>query len=122
MYRFGAGLFYANASRLAEEVRALVETPDPPRWFVLHADAIDDVDYTGGKTLAELVDELVGRGIVFAVADTSTHLRHELDRFGITDKIGREHIFDSLLDARAAFHAASPPVSPSPVPEQEPDR
>ena len=26
--------------------------PSPPRWFVLDADAIDDVDYTGGKTLA----------------------------------------------------------------------
>src|SRR5207253_581753 len=58
IYRFGVGLFYANAERLKEEVAGLVDSSDPPRWFVLHADAIDDVDYTGGKTLAELADQL----------------------------------------------------------------
>ncbi len=51
VYRFGVGLFYANATRLSEEALELVGGPEPPRWFVLHADAIDDVDYTGGKTL-----------------------------------------------------------------------
>src|SRR5262249_53182055 len=68
IYRFGVGLFYANAERLAEEARTLVGGPDPPRWFVLHADAIDDVDFTGGKTLLELVRQLREAGIVFAVA------------------------------------------------------
>ena len=54
VYRFGVGLFYANAARFTEEAIALVDVPEPPRWFVLLADAIDDVDYTGGKTLVEL--------------------------------------------------------------------
>ena len=54
VYRFGVGLFYANAARFTEEAIALVDVPEPPRWLVLLADAIDDVDYTGGKTLAEL--------------------------------------------------------------------
>jgi sulfate permease, SulP family len=107
IYRFGAGLFYANAERLAEEIIGLVDGPDPPRWFVLHADAIDDVDYTGGKTLAEVADQLAKRGIVFAVADAGPHLRDELDRFGITAKIGAGRYFDRLQDARDAFHRAA---------------
>src|SRR5512132_2330185 len=54
IYRFGVGIFYANAARLSEEVMALVNVPDPPRWLVLYADAIDDIDYSGGQTLLEL--------------------------------------------------------------------
>ena len=73
---------------------ALVDVPDPPRWFVLDADAIDDVDYTGGKTLAELAEQLADRGIVFAVAGATPRSASELDRFGVTAKIGPEHVFD----------------------------
>jgi MFS superfamily sulfate permease-like transporter len=106
VYRFGVGLFYANAERLARETLGLVDVPNPPRWFVLDAEAMDDVDYTGGKTLAELIEQLHRRGIVFALADASRRLRRELDRFGITDTIGRDHYYDSLDAARDAFHAS----------------
>src|SRR5262249_13011550 len=84
VYRFGVGLFYANAERLSEEVLDLVDAPEPPRWFVLDASSIDDIDYTGGKTLAELADELASRDVVFAVAAASSAVRRELDRFGVS--------------------------------------
>jgi MFS superfamily sulfate permease-like transporter len=113
VYRFGVGLFYANAERLSEEVLGLVDTPTPPRWFVLDAIAVDDVDYTGGKTLAELADQLAKRGIVFAIVDADPDLRRELDRFGVTAKIGEDHYYDSLQAARDAFHKASFGVGPS---------
>jgi MFS superfamily sulfate permease-like transporter len=106
VYRFGVGLFYANAPRLAEEVTALVDTPNPPRWFVLLADAIDDVDYTGGKTLVELADELKERGVVFAIAGAGPEVRRELDCFGVTERIGESRVYDNLDDARVAFHTA----------------
>jgi SulP family sulfate permease len=103
VYRFSVGLFYANAEHFSEEALGLVDVPDPPRWFVLDADAIDDIDYTGGKTVAELVDQLAARRIVFAVAGASARVRDELDRFGITERIGQDRYFDSLPAARAAF-------------------
>ena len=109
VYRFGVGLFYANATRLSEEVTALVDGPHPPRWFVLLADAIDDIDYTGGKTLLELANELRERGIVFAIAEADPDVRRELKRFGVTDRIGEDRVFDRLSDARTAFHGG--PVS-----------
>ena len=40
-----------------------------------------------------------------AVAEARTVVVDELDRFGVTDKIGREHIFGSLDEAIAAFRA-----------------
>jgi len=107
VYRFGVGLFYANAGRFAGAVTALVDGPDPPRWLVLAADAIDDVDYTGGKTLAEVAAQLHGRGITFAVADAQDGVRKELDRFGVSDIIGEERYFDSVTAAVDAFHSSS---------------
>jgi len=100
VYRFGVGLFYANAERLSDEAIELVDVPVPPRWFVLDAEAMDDIDYTGGETLSELAEQLRSRNIVFAVANASDHVQHELTRFGVD---ARE--FASLQDARQAFHA-----------------
>ena len=105
VYRFGVGLFYANAMRLAEEILSFTESADPPRWIVLQADAIDDVDFTAGKTLVEVAGALAERGIVFAVAGAQDHVRSELDRFGISAVIGSEHVYASLDDALAAFRA-----------------
>jgi high affinity sulfate transporter 1 len=106
IYRFGVGIFFANAERLSDEVTGLVDVPSPPRWLVLQADAIDDVDYTGGKTLAELAHELREREIVFAVSGARASVRRILDRFGVTTAIGPEHYYDDLDAARDAFHAA----------------
>ncbi|MGO4256364.1 SulP family inorganic anion transporter [Marmoricola sp. RAF53] len=106
VYRFGVGLFYANASRFTEEVLALVDTDDPPRWFVLLADAMDDVDYTGGKTLLEVADQLASRGVVFAVAEAGGDVTGELARFGVTEAIGSEHVYRTLDEAIAAFRGS----------------
>ena len=106
IYRFPVGIFYANAVRLSEDAMRLVNVPDPPRWFVLDAEAIDDIDYTGAQTLLELADHLHQRGIVLAVAEASDDLRRELDRFGLTDKIGPDRYLDSLQAAREAFQSS----------------
>ena len=108
VYRFGVGLFYANASRFTEEAIALVDVPEPPRWLILLADAIDDVDFTGGKTLVELADELAERDITFAVAEVRTAVRPEFDRFGLTEKIGQDNIFETLEQAITAFETREP--------------
>jgi SulP family sulfate permease len=108
VYRFGAGLFYANAARLEQEVLVLVSGDPPPRWLVLDAIAVDDVDYTAGKTLLELADQLHARGIVFAVADASDRVRDQLDRYGLIAKIGTEHVLDGGLEALEAFRARTP--------------
>jgi hypothetical protein len=42
---------------------------------------------------------------VIAVVGARPSLRRELDRFGVTERIGAEHYYDSLRAARDAFHA-----------------
>ena len=75
VYRFGAGIFYANAARLSDEVLELAGGKTPPRWFVLDAPSIDDIDFTGGKTLVEIAKALQELGVVFAVADVRGNVR-----------------------------------------------
>jgi SulP family sulfate permease len=103
VYRFAVGLFYANAERFADEVRGLAEGAEPPRWLVLDLGAVDDIDYTGGQTLVELVEELLGRKIVVAVAEPSASVQRELDTFAVTERIGRERVYATVGDARDAF-------------------
>ena len=106
VYRFGGGIFYANATRLSEEVLALVGGADPLRWFVLDAAAIDDIDFSGGKTLGELADQLRARTVVLAIAQATDKVQVQLGTFGITAKIGAEHIYETVQDAVEAFHAS----------------
>ena len=106
VYRFGGGIFYANAERLSDEVLGLIGGDDPPRWFVLDAAAVDDIDFTGGKTLAELADELHEHNIVLALSEVDPKVRVQLDTFGITPKVGAEHIYETVQEAVEAFQAA----------------
>ena len=106
VYRFGGGIFYANATRLSDEVLGLVEGDDPPRWFVLDAAAVDDIDFSGGKTLGELADQLQKRHIVLALCEVADKVRAELETFGITTRIEAHHIYDTVQDALEAFQRA----------------
>jgi SulP family sulfate permease len=108
VYRFGAGIFYANAARLADEVLELAGGKTPPRWLVLDAPSIDDIDFTGGKTLVEIAHGLQQLGVVFAFADVRSSVRQQLDRYGVTSIIGPRRIYETVAEAIDAFHAETP--------------
>ena len=104
VYRFGAGLFYANANRFAAEVRALVEAaPSPVRWLVIDAGAITSLDYTAGRTVRDLHADLVRAGVHLLLAHVEPHLRSDLDRHRLTPVLGAENLFDRLHDTLAAI-------------------
>ena len=72
----GADLFYANADRFADEVRALVAgAPEPVRWFIIDCAAIFDVDYTAARTVRDLIDGLKSAqvGLVLARVNAFLH-------------------------------------------------
>jgi sulfate permease, SulP family len=104
IYRFGAALFYANASLFAEQIRGLVgPTPSPVRWLVVDAEAITNVDYTAARVVRELHQELADRGVVLVFARVPASLKADLDRHLLTEVIGPTQFFDRLHDAVAAF-------------------
>jgi MFS superfamily sulfate permease-like transporter len=103
VYHFGADLFYANADRFADEVRALIEkAPTPVRWFVLDAGALTSIDYSAAQTVRDLLGELATKNVRVAFARVSAFLRSDLDRLGVGAMLGEPRIFERLHDAIAA--------------------
>ena len=63
VYRFGAPLYFANATLFLDEIEQLVaQAPTPVRWFVLDAEAMVDVDTTGAGVLRQAITMLADRG------------------------------------------------------------
>lgn len=107
VYRFAASLYYANANRFNEEILELVGEGAPNvRWLVVEAGAVSDIDYSGGETVKQVINELQARGVHFAMADIAPGVRELLDRYGITELVGEDAYFATAGDATAAFHAS----------------
>jgi SulP family sulfate permease len=103
LYRFGADLFYANAARFADELRALVDgAPCPVRWVIIEAGAITDLDYTAARVVLALIEELIQRKVEIAFARVSPSLRADMDRHGVTIVIGADKLFAKRHQALAA--------------------
>ncbi len=104
VYRFSAGIYYANATRLTEEVLELVGAGAPNvQWLCIDTGAVSDVDYSGGETLRDLHGELFGRGVRLVLADVNDPVRSELDRFGITGLVGDDAYFAGTAEVIASF-------------------
>jgi SulP family sulfate permease len=108
IYRFGADLFYANDSHFVDEVHDLVErAPNPVRWFIVDAGAITDMDYSAAQSLRDLLKELSRQKVGMIFARVSPYLRSDMDRHGITDAMGKTHVFTTLHEAINAVHSGS---------------
>jgi SulP family sulfate permease len=104
MYRFGSSLYYANASRFADEVRGLLkDAKEPIRWFCLVAETLDDLDYTGSAVLKRVLDGLRREGIAFVACDVPEPVLQELERDGLLSEIGRERVFGDTDDVIKAY-------------------
>ncbi len=102
VYRFGASLFYYNATRFSTEVLDLVRSaPSPVHYVVVDAGPIANVDYTAARAVRQLKEDLDRGGVVLAFAHVQSDLRADLDRHYLTEVIGAGRLFDTLRDALA---------------------
>jgi high affinity sulfate transporter 1 len=104
IFRYDSDLFYANANRFVDDVETLVDkAPDPVRWLILDAESVDDIDYSAGVSIAGLMDYLEARHVTFALSGADTGLVDTLRAYDLLDRIGTEHLHDSLAEALDAF-------------------
>jgi high affinity sulfate transporter 1 len=114
IYRFSASLYYANANRFVEEIRAIVGRPEGrPRWLCVEAGGIGDVDFSGGRALLDLVSELRDGGTRLVLAEVDDDVRTELDRYGITDAVGADGLFATPGDAVQAYRSSQGQADPA---------
>ena len=105
IYRFGAPLFYANASEFSDEIRLLVgPAPSRVRWLVVDAGAITHVDYTAARVVRDLQQNLAERHVELVFAHVQSDLEPDLDRHHLTEAIGADRIFDTLHEALDCYH------------------
>jgi high affinity sulfate transporter 1 len=96
MYWFGSDLFYANVAFFAEQVRKLVnDSPTAVRWFVIDCSAITSLDFSAGRALMDLHEDLATAGIVLALSRLQFRPHGDLERVGLVQLIGANRIFDS---------------------------
>jgi SulP family sulfate permease len=100
VYRFDGPLFFANVDLFAEEIRDLVETTEPPvRWVVVSAEAITSMDTTAESALRDLIADVRSHGAELVLARARAPLRESLERAGLADEIGRDHLYATVRDA-----------------------
>ena len=107
VYRFGTSLYYANASRLSDDITALTAQGSPLRWIVLDGAAIGDVDYTAAAVLTRVIEHLRKQHVRVAVSSVHGPVRKQLDRYGISAALGPGAYYDTPGEALQAFHATA---------------
>ena len=108
VYRFDAPLFFANTRTFRGQVRHLAASEPPPRWILLAAEPVTDIDTTAADMLLALHQELAARGIELAVAELKDPVRLRLHQYGLGQDIAADHFYRTLDDAIAAYVAAYP--------------
>jgi len=103
IYRFDGPLFFANATTFRDEIRRLARADPPPKWIIIAAEPITDVDTTASDMLEDLDEALNADGISLVFAELKDPVRGKIERYGLTRTIDPQHFFPTIESAVAAF-------------------
>ena len=103
IYRFDAPLFFANAKTFRDEVGRLANTEPKPRWIVIAAEPVTDVDTTASDMLEELDETLNAHGTSLVFAELKDPVRRKIERYGLTRTIDPHHFYPTIESAVAGF-------------------
>ncbi|MEU5537984.1 sulfate permease [Streptomyces sp. NPDC020362] len=103
IYRFDAPLFFANARTFRDAVRRLARTDPRPRWIVIAAEPVTDVDTTAADVLEELDEALNAEHVHLVLAELKDPVRRKIERYGLTRTIDPDHFFPTVEAAVDAF-------------------
>ena len=103
LFRFDAPLFFANTRAFRAAIRSLAATDPPPRWIIIAAEPITDVDTTAADMLEDLDEALNARGINLIFAEMKLPVREKIIRYELTRTIDPSHFFPTIESAVAAF-------------------
>ena len=109
---FATPLWYANASHFREMVEEALARPDAPiRVLVIDTVGMSDLDFTGARVLARVLDRCARDNVEVGFARAGEHVQQSLRRSGLIDRIGEDHLFPAVNEAVTALipgPAASP--------------
>ncbi len=103
IYRFGSNLYFANEDRFTEDIMELARKNVSLKWFCISATNIGDIDFTSSEALKNVYTQLQEKGITLVLSEVVEPVMNELDRDGIINMIGKDHIFESVQDVIEAY-------------------
>jgi len=103
IYRFDGPLFFANATTFRDEIRRMARADPPPRWILVAAEPITDVDTTASDMLEELDEALNAQHTSLVFAELKDPVRRKIERYGLTRTIDPRHFYPTIESAVAAF-------------------
>jgi sulfate permease, SulP family len=104
VYRFGAPLYFANASLFEEEVEKLVtQATTPVKWLVLDVEAMVDIDTSGAEVLHQVLSQLADRGVTVAISRPNEPTAALLAQYHLLDLIGENRLYPTNRHAVAAY-------------------
>ena len=106
LFRFDAPLFFANSRTFRDQIRRLARSDPPPRWIVVAAEPITDVDTTAADMLEDLDVALNAEGISLVFAEMKDPVRRKVERYELTRTIAAEHFYPTIEAAVEAFEAS----------------
>ena len=97
VYRLDDRLFFANTNYVEGRIReAVAGAPAPVHWLVFDAEALNHVDATGVRMLAEMIESLRKESITFVFARLHSPLQEHLADGGVLDLVGEEHVYPTV--------------------------
>jgi high affinity sulfate transporter 1 len=125
IFRFDAPLFFANSRTFRDRIRQLAAGEPPPRWVVIAAEPITDVDTTAADMLEDLDEEMNAKGISLVFAELKDPVRRKLERYELVGPLEPRHFFPTIGGAVEAFRELTgadwvPPAEPDLRPEVTP--
>jgi MFS superfamily sulfate permease-like transporter len=103
IYRFDAPLFFANAKTFRDQITRIARAEPAPRWIVVAAEPITDVDTTAADMLLDLDRSLDERAQRLVFAELKDPVRRKIERYGLTRAIEPQHFFPTVEAAVDAF-------------------
>ena len=117
IFRFDAPLFFANAHTFRDQVMRLATASPQPRWIIVAAEPITDVDPTAADMLQSLDERINAHGVSLVFAEMKDPVRSKIERYELTKTIDPRHFFPTLEAAVAAFEAEGGDAQPSGIEE-----
>ncbi len=103
IFRFDAPLIFANARTFRDQVQELTMSKPRPRWILIAAEPITDIDSTAAEMLTDLDKEMNAEKTSLVFAELKHRVHGKFERFGLIGDLDPSHFYPTIDAAIADY-------------------
>ena len=101
--RLDAPLYFFNANVARTQILAQIAGDAPPKAILLDLGATADLDIGTSDMLRDLSADLQTNGVALLMAEVRSSVRDRMQRTGLLESVGEDHLYASIPAAVEAF-------------------